>query len=231
LPRDVGVVVVAAGQGNRLGGGIPKQFRDIAGVPLVLRALRPFLSHPDVARLTLVLPREQVTAPPDWLAALVGPQLSLVGGGAERRDSVVAGLAALPAECRIILVHDGARPFVERATIDAVLEHARQGWGAVPAIPVSDTLKETASDGGQRVSRTVPRERLWRAQTPQGFPREMLERAHATSMGGGSGPTDDATLVERLGEPVCIVPDSIRNFKVTTAEDLALAELIAAAPA
>jgi 2-C-methyl-D-erythritol 4-phosphate cytidylyltransferase len=231
LPRDVGVVVVAAGQGSRLGGSVPKQFREIAGVPLVLRALRPFLDHPEVAQVVLALPSDQVTAPPSWLAAMLGSKLTMVAGGAERRDSVAAGLVALRPECRFVLVHDGARPFVERTTIDAVLAKAREGWGAVPAVPLSDTLKETGPDADPiRVNRTLPRERLWRAQTPQGFPRAMLERAYAASAGDGLRVTDDAMLVERLGERVCVVPDSVRNFKVTTPEDLAFAELMASRP-
>jgi len=231
LPRDVGVVVVAAGQGSRLGGSVPKQFREIAGVPLVLRALRPFLDHPEVAQVVLALPSDQVTAPPSWLAAMLGSKLTVVAGGAERRDSVAAGLVALRPECRFVLVHDGARPFVERTTIDAVLAKAREGWGAVPAVPLSDTLKETGSDADPiRVNRTLPRERLWRAQTPQGFPRAMLERAYTASVGDGLRVTDDAVLVERLGERVCVVPDSVRNFKVTTPEDLAFAELMASRP-
>ena len=231
MPRDVGVVVVAAGQGSRLGGSVPKQFREIAGVPLVLRALRPFLDHPEVAQVVLALPSDQVTAPPSWLAAMLGSKLTMVAGGAERRDSVAAGLVALRPECRFVLVHDGARPFVERTTIDAVLAKAREGWGAVPAVPLSDTLKETGSDGDPiRVNRTLPRERLWRAQTPQGFPRAMLERAYTASTGDGLRATDDAMLVERLGERVCVVPDSVRNFKVTTPEDLAFAELMASRP-
>lgn len=224
-------MVVAAGQGSRLGGSVPKQFREIAGVPLVLRALGPFLDHPEVAQVVLALPSEQVTAPPSWLAAMLGSKLTVVAGGAERCDSVAAGLVALRPECRIVLVHDGARPFVERTTIDAVLAKAREGWGAVPAVPLSDTLKETGSDADPiRVNRTLPRERLWRAQTPQGFPRAMLERAYTASTGDGLRATDDAMLVERLGERVCVVPDSVRNFKVTTPEDLAFAELMASRP-
>jgi 2-C-methyl-D-erythritol 4-phosphate cytidylyltransferase len=220
------VVVVAAGRGTRLGGGAPKQFQPIAGVPMVLRALRPFTSHPEVAQVVLVLPPADAKAPPDFLRAL-GAGLTLVPGGAERADSVAAGLAALRPECTIVLVHDAARPFVEQAVIDTVIAHARAGEGAVAAVRVSDTLKEAAADDATRVSRTVPRDGLWRAQTPQGFPRAVLERAHAAARAARAGATDDAALVERTGVPVRLVPDSPRNLKVTTAEDLALAELLA----
>jgi 2-C-methyl-D-erythritol 4-phosphate cytidylyltransferase len=225
LPRDVGVVVVAAGRGTRIGGETPKQYRPIAGVPMVLRALRPFAAHPEVARVVLVLPAEDAAAPPAFLRGLAGAGLVVVAGGPERTDSVVAGLAALGPECITVLVHDAARPFVERAVIDAVIAHARAGEGAVAAVRVSDTLKEAAPDDATRVRRTVPRDGLWRAQTPQGFPRAVLERAHAAA--GAGAASDDAALVERTGVPVRLVPDSPRNLKVTTAEDLAMAELLA----
>jgi 2-C-methyl-D-erythritol 4-phosphate cytidylyltransferase len=142
---------------------------------------------------------------------------------------VRAGLAALRAECVIVLVHDGARPFVERSTIDAVLGYARRGQAAVPAIPLSETLKEVCSDDPTRIARTRPRARLWRAQTPQGFPRPVLEEAHARAARLGHRATDDAALVESMGLPVRLVPDFSKNIKITTPEDLALAELLAGA--
>jgi 2-C-methyl-D-erythritol 4-phosphate cytidylyltransferase len=222
----VGVVLVAAGQGARLGGEVPKQYRPIAGVPMVLRALRPFASHPDIAQVVVVLRPSDAESPPDFLRSL-GPGLALVAGGAARADSVAAGLAALSPACTTVLVHDAARPFVARAVIDAVIAHARAGEGAVAAVRVSDTLKQAAGDDATRVARTVPRDGLWRAQTPQGFPRAVLERAHRTSVPDPAAATDDAALVERLGVTVRLVPDSPRNLKVTTPEDLALAELLA----
>ncbi len=225
MPRDVGVLIVAAGVGRRVGGGVLKQYREIGGVPMLLRALRPFVSHPKVRHVVVALPATHAAAPPEWLAALAGEALSFVAGGVERHSSVQKALAALDPACTVVLVHDAARPFVERATIDAVIAAARAGTGAVAAVPLGDTLKEAGRDG--LIRRTVPRDELWRAQTPQGFPRDMLQRAHAAA-GPGADATDDAMLVEGLGEPVRVVPDSPANFKVTTAEDLALAEAWAA---
>jgi 2-C-methyl-D-erythritol 4-phosphate cytidylyltransferase len=224
LPRDVGVVVVAAGSGSRVG-GVPKQYRPIGGVPIVLRTLRAFTTHPDVVHTALVLPPADIDAPPDFLAGLSGAQLALAAGGKARSDSVASGLAALPPECRVVLVHDAARPFVSRATIDAVIREARAGHGALAAVPVTDTLKEADAADPGRVARTVSRERLWRAQTPQGFPRDLLERAYTRARADGVGATDDAALVERIGGTVRLVPDSPENFKITTAEDLVRAEL------
>jgi 2-C-methyl-D-erythritol 4-phosphate cytidylyltransferase len=221
------VVLVAAGRGDRLGGA-PKQYRSIAGVPMLLRALRPFVAHPEVIHTVIVLPSDDAATPPAFLTDLAGSTLTLVAGGAERSDSVAAGLRALPAACAVVLVHDAARPFPDPEVIGAVIREARAGHGAVAAVPVTDTLKETAPDGdSRRVLRTISRDRLWRAQTPQGFPRAVLEAAYRQP---AEGATDDAALVERLGTAVRVVPDSPCNLKVTTAEDLEWAELWAARP-
>ena len=224
-PRDVGVVIVAAGRGVRLGGSQPKQYLPIAGTPMLLWAIRPFACHPEVRQVVVVLPLEDATSPPDWLAPHVGDGLRLTAGGPERGDSVANGLAALDGACRIVLVHDAARPFVTRDVLDGVIAGAREGIGAVPAVPVADTLKQANAAG--EVERTVPRDGLWRAQTPQGFPREMLAQAHADARAAGVTGTDDASLVERLGGTVRLVPGDTRNLKVTTADDFALAELLA----
>jgi 2-C-methyl-D-erythritol 4-phosphate cytidylyltransferase len=217
-------VLVAAGRGERIG-GTPKQYRPIGGVPMVLRALRPFAAHPEVLHTVIALPPHDVAAPPSFLTDLAGPTLTLVAGGAARTDSVAAGLQSLPAACTVVLVHDAARPFPDPEVIAAVIREARQGRGAVAAVPITDTVKEIAPDDSRRVMRTVPRDYLWRAQTPQGFPRTLLAAAHREPVAGA---TDDAALVERLGADVRIVPDSLRNLKVTTAEDLEWAELWAA---
>ena len=214
---------MAAGQGTRLGAGVPKQYLPLGGVPMLLRAVRPFTTHPEVAHTVVVLPAADAASPPPWLAAVLGGTLTVTAGGAERSDSVAAGLAALPAACTVVLVHDAARPFVEHALITTVAGVARRGEGAVPAIPVGDTLKEVAPDSGGRIVRTVPRAGLYRAQTPQGFPRRVLEQAHAQATHGGPA-TDDAQLVEQAGVPVRVVAGSARNFKITTEDDLLIAE-------
>ncbi|HET7789408.1 MAG TPA: 2-C-methyl-D-erythritol 4-phosphate cytidylyltransferase [Gemmatimonadales bacterium] len=221
---DVGVVIVAAGAGVRAGPGEPKQFRSILGVPMLLRALRPFTSHPDVLQVVVVLPRAYAERPPEWLGKLVGERLSLVAGGEHRFQSVRAGVRALPAGAAVVLVHDAARPFVVRGTVDEVIARARAGVGAVASVPMGDTVKEVVD--GNRVGRTVPRERLWRAQTPQGFPRAMLDAAYATG-DGAPVPTDDGELCERAGFPVEVVADSVLNLKITTPDDFRIAEALA----
>jgi len=228
LPRDVGVIVVAAGQGRRVGGDVPKQYRVIAGVPLLLRAIRPFSSHPDVHHIIVAVPASDLDAPPGWLAEATGERLQLVAGGASRRESVAAGLAALPPECTIVLVHDGARPFPPSSIIDGGIAAARAGRSAIPAVPLADTLKRADSCG--IVLGTIPRTGLWRVQTPQAFPREVLERAHAQTQPEGLEATDDAMLVELYGGRVELLPSTVRNLKVTTPEDLVFATWLAMAP-
>ncbi len=235
------MIVVAAGRGARArgaggsGGGAgaetPKQYRLVAGQPLLLRALGPFLRHPRVGPVVVVVPPEDADAPPPWLAALRSERVLLAPGGEERQQSVASGLQRLPPGPALVLVHDAARPFVEPELIDRVLAVAALGAAAVPGLPLADTVKET--DAAGLVVRTVPRERLVAVQTPQAFPRTMLETAHqrARSDAGAGQATDDAALCERLGHPVRVVAGSARNLKVTTPEDFALAEAIAAAEA
>ena len=228
---EAGVVIVAAGRGVRASGGAgeePKQYRDVAGVKMLLRAIRPFAQHPKVGPIVVVLPAADAATPPEWLTPLVGGSLSLVAGGETRQQSVANGVDRLSVwpSVRLILVHDAARPFVDAGMIDRVLQVAALGVCAVPGIPLADTVKETDTAG--LVVRTVPRERLVAVQTPQGFPRQMLETAHQRARADASlVATDDAALCERLGYPVRVVPGSGRNLKVTTADDFAMAEALA----
>src|SRR2546426_1188460 len=191
---------------------------------MVLRVRRPFPSRPAVVHVLVALPAAHVQQPPDWLAKLGGERLGLVPGGATRVQSVRAGLRALTPDATVVLVHDAARPFVSRETIDSVIARAREGVGAVAAVPVSDTVKEVVEN--RQIVRTVPRERLWRTHTPQGFPRAMLEQAYAR-LGGNEAPTDDAEGCERAGAPLEGVPDTPQNFKGTTAADFPIAQALA----
>jgi len=229
LPPDVGVVVAAGGRGERVGAGPFKQFRPIAGVPILARTLRRFDAHPDVAVIVVALPEEYAARPPDFLAGRVGQRLQLVAGGATRAESVARAVSVLPDRLSVVLVHDAARPFVPRETIDAVIAAARAGHGAVPAVPVTDSLKQWA--GGDAPVRSVERSHLWRAQTPQGFPAQRFRELCRVALSGGQSSTDDAALWERAGEALVLVRDRTTNFKITTADDLALAEAFAGASA
>jgi len=227
LPPDVGVIVAAAGRGERAGSGPLKQFRPIAGVPLLARTLRPFEAHPDVAIIVVALPVEYSATPPDFLAGRLGKRLQLVAGGATRAESVARAMSALPSHLAVVLVHDGARPFVARETIDRVVSVARVGHGAIPAVPVTDSLKQWSGSGAP--VRSIERSHLWRAQTPQGFPAERFRELCRRVLGDAQAPTDDASLWERAGQALVLVPDRTTNFKITTADDFALAEAFAGA--
>jgi 2-C-methyl-D-erythritol 4-phosphate cytidylyltransferase len=228
LVRDVGVVIVAAGAGTRTGTRELKQFRWVAGKPMLLHSVQRFMERSDVAVVVCVLPRAYAGDPPPWLFQCDVDRLLVSVGGRERGESVYNGLTDLPPEVEIVLVHDAARPLADAATIERVVAEARRGHGAVAALPVVDTLKEVDEAG--RIIRTVGRDRLWRAQTPQGFPREMIERAYADARAAGVAATDDAALCERLGFPVVVVRGSERAMKVTDESDFARLEAIATVP-
>lgn len=217
--RDVGVVVVAAGSGRRMG-GVRKQYLDLAGEPVLLRALRPFLRHPRIGPVVVVLPSSEVEEPPEWLRQL--PVLR-VAGGEERSDSVRRGLDALVGGVHTVLVHDGARPLVTCALVDRVIGAVRE-CGALAAIAATDTIKQVDEDG--RVTRTLPRAAIWQAQTPQGFPLAALRRCYARVTREGWKVTDDAEVFERCGEMVVVVEGERENLKITRPEDLEVAAAI-----
>ncbi len=217
-------MIAAAGSGERAGTGALKQFRPIAGVPMLLRTIRLFGGHPQVAAIVIALPAEHASHPPEFLEPLVGERLRLTAGGSTRSDSVARAVATLPEELAVILVHDAARPFVARETIDRVVAEARAGRGAVPAVPVTDALKRWP--GGDTPVRSVDRAHLWRAQTPQGFPAARFRDLCRERTAQGAALPDDAERWEQAGESLVIVADRTTNIKITTPDDLALAEAL-----
>jgi 2-C-methyl-D-erythritol 4-phosphate cytidylyltransferase len=217
--RDVGVVIVAGGSGTRVGGEEPKQFRWVAGKPMLLHSVQTFMARPDVVAVVCVLPPRYAGDPPPWLFQCDVDRLMVSVGGRTRSESVANGLDDLPDDAEIVLVHDAARPLVGTATIDRVIEAVRGGTSAIAALPVVDTLKEVGEDGAIR--RTIDRAQLWRAQTPQGFPRRVLVDAHRRARAEHVTATDDAALLERLGIPIRVVHGSERALKVTAPGDFA----------
>ena len=226
--RDVGVVIVAAGTGTRTGSDELKQFRWVAGKPMLLHSVQRFMERADVALVVAVLPRSYAGDPPPWLFQCDLDRLLVSVGGRERGESVLNGLHDLSPEVKVVLIHDAARPLADAATIERVIAEARRGRGAVAALPVADTLKEVDDEG--RIVRTVERANLWRAQTPQGFPRDMIERAYAEARKVHVSSTDDAALCERLGFEVVVVPGSELAMKVTVESDFARLEALSAMP-
>jgi 2-C-methyl-D-erythritol 4-phosphate cytidylyltransferase len=224
VTRDVGVIIVAGGRGTRAGGGEIKQFRWVAGKPMLLHSLQTAQEREDVGMVVVVLPHEHVGDPPPWLFQCDTERLLLSVGGKERTDSVRNGIEDMPDEARIIVVHDAARPLASGALFDRVIEEARRGNAAVPVLPVVDTLKRVHAD--HSVAETVDRSELVRVQTPQAFPRAILEQAHAAAVRDRVGATDDAALCERIGVRVMTVPGDERAMKITTDADFARAEAL-----
>jgi 2-C-methyl-D-erythritol 4-phosphate cytidylyltransferase len=221
----VTAIVPAAGSGVRFGGLVPKQYLPLAGLPLLAWTLKALAASGQVDRIVLVVAaghearcRVEILEPNGLTVDHVLP------GGADRQASVYAGLSRAPADTDLVLVHDGARPLVTLPIIRAAVQTAGAEGAAVVAIPVTDTIK--VADAECRVEETLPRGRLWAAQTPQVFRAAWLREAHAKARTDGFRGTDDGVLVERLGYPVRLVPGSPDNLKITTMADLAQAEQI-----
>ncbi len=214
---DVVALVVAAGRGSRFGADRPKQYVPLRGRPVLRYSLERFAAHPRVTAVRAVIHSDDETA---YAAAAQGLDLlEPVHGGAARQESVRFGLESLATRApAAVLIHDGARPFADAALIDRVLDALHSHDGAIPAVPVSDTLKRV-SDG--RIVETVPRDGLWRAQTPQGFAYATIVEAHRAL--AGRDLSDDAALAERAGLDVAVVQGTAENIKVTTQDDMARA--------
>lgn len=220
----VGVVIPAAGTGQRMGSR-PKAFLQLAGQPLLRRTLAPFLEDARIVRIVVALGPEALADTPEWLAALA-PRVLRVRGGAERVDSVCLAVAALDEDIDVVLVHDAARPLVTPAVIERTIGAAAAGRCAIAAVPATDTVQEV--DAASRIVRTPDRRRLWLAQTPQAFPREILAAACARAAREGFQATDDAALVAHYGSAVHVVEGDPHNFKITVPADLAMAEALLA---
>ncbi|MEE9304900.1 MAG: 2-C-methyl-D-erythritol 4-phosphate cytidylyltransferase [bacterium] len=221
----IAAIVPAAGAGVRMEADRPKQFRPLGDRPLLVHTLQRLSDSPLIETVVVVVPADWVAKARSELIepyglAKVG---AVVAGGAERQNSVAAGLEALGPEVDLVVVHDGVRPFVTEAMVADVVEAARAAGAAVAAIPVAETVKRVA-DGA--VVETVSRDGLYRVQTPQAFRREVLAEALERARAEGVVGTDEAALVERFGRPVRVVAGSAVNLKVTSPEDWSLAESI-----
>ncbi len=221
-----GVVIPAAGSGSRMGLPVPKQFILLKGIPVLVRTVQCFLAVKNIHPLIIALPAEHVESTRMLLSTfLSGDQLDrlvLVAGGKTRQDSVLAGLTALPPETEIVLVHDGARPFVNPEIIQQCLEAAVLSGAAVAAVQVKDTIKRTDETG--RITQTIDRRGLWQAQTPQAVRLSLLRKAYEVARKKKFQGTDEASLLEKAGYAVSVVPGSEYNIKITRKNDLKIAE-------
>ena len=224
MSEIAGAIIVAAGSGTRMAGA-DKLFTEVAGQPLLAHAIAPFQECASIERIVLVMASLNLKRGRDLVERYgFTKATALVKGGERRQDSVRLGLEALGG-CDYVAVHDGARPLVTPELIARGLEAARETGAAAPAIPIADTVKEAGPNG--IVLRTLDRSRLWAVQTPQVFRYELLLRAHREIT---ADVTDDAAMVEALGEPVRLFEGSRANIKVTTVEDLTLIKALTAAP-
>lgn len=223
---DVGVVLAAGGRGRRFGRTVPKQFLKLRGKPVLQYSLERFARCAAVRQIVVVVPEEHARR-----AALIirrsraRRRCQVVVGGAERQESVGRGLQALDPACRIVLVHDAARPLVSADVIERVIRATRRSGAAMAAVRVSDTIKREGRRGF--ATETLRREQLWAAQTPQGFRRSLLERAHRRAVRDGMVGTDEASLIERMGKKVRLVDGSPKNLKITTRQDFLLVASVA----
>ena len=221
----VAVIIAAAGKGERFGGGEKKTFAKLDGRPVFIRTLEMFINREEVCQTILVVPPEDA----EPMKGKYGPNLGFMGvklvkGGAERHQSVQAGLQEVVEEADLVAVHDAARPCVTEAMIDAVFAEAEKSGAAILACPLHGTIKRVSASGV--IDATVPRENLYEAQTPQVFKPALLKEAWAKRPDDCSQITDDAQLVELMGHPVAVVKSDATNIKITTKADMALAHAI-----
>ena len=214
-------IIVAAGRGERMDAGVPKAFLPLAGVPMLLHSVRAFARASPVTAMVVVVPGDRIEETRALVAEIAKP-VTVVAGGAQRQDSVRAGIQAAPATFDgIFLVHDAARPLVDVATIETVTEVAVEMGAAIPTLPVADTIKRMEQG---LVRGTVDRGSLAAAQTPQAFAASLLRRAYDAAYRDGAVLTDEAMAVERLGGSVAAVPGDRKNRKMTTPDDMEWAE-------
>ena len=224
----VSAIIVAAGQGVRMGNSIPKQYLPLGGHPILAYSLMAFSVCSSVDKLYLIIPESDI----DYCRhKIVQPlklsmDIQLVPGGPQRQLSVYNGLREIEDRQGIVVIHDGARPFVKTDHIEMCIQGARETGACIIAVPVADTLKKVNRSG--LIANTIERNGVWQAQTPQAFEYDLITRAHEKARDEGFIASDDALLVERLGNKVKIVKGDRNNLKITTPEDLQTAQAMLA---
>jgi 2-C-methyl-D-erythritol 4-phosphate cytidylyltransferase/2-C-methyl-D-erythritol 2,4-cyclodiphosphate synthase len=216
----VTAIIAAGGRGQRFGGEQPKQLQRVGGRTLLERSVAIFVGHPAVNEVIVAVPDEILANPPAYLTNNV----RLVAGGPRRQDSVANAFAAANERSTVIVIHDAARPFASADLVTRTIEAAARSGAALAALPARDTVKRAE---GRVVAETLPRESIYLAQTPQAFRRDVLQRALGLAARGEMDVTDEATLAERAGDCVTLVEGEPTNIKITTPDDLPIAEAIA----
>lgn len=215
-------IIAAGGRGTRFGADLPKQLIDFGGATILERAVETFVRARCVDEIIVALPSDLTTDPPPYLRGRSKP-LHIVAGGARRQDSVANAFERVAAAADVVIVHDAARPFASQALVQRIVDAAREAGAAIAALPAHDTVKQAVfasrAGDGVLVERTLPRERIFLAQTPQAFHRDVLQAAIEVGRETGGDATDEATLVERAGYQVRLVPGERQNVKITTVDD------------
>lgn len=218
------MVIPAGGAGRRMGGSTPKQFLKVGTVPIIALTVRAFERVRAVAQIIVVVPPGYAASTHRLLRRAGCTKVTaVVEGGKERQDSVRTGLAMITGDPDVVLIHDAVRPFIKRRVIEEVIARSLTHGAAVVGVRVKDTIKREGAKGFYKD--TLPRHLLWAVQTPQGFTRHLIEKAHARALKDGFIGTDDAMLVERMRVPVRIVEGDYGNAKITTREDLLAARM------
>lgn len=224
--EKVSAIIVAAGQGRRMEGDRRKQYLSLAGLPILTRTLMVFHRCDAVDEIILVVPEDDIDFCRETILKPEGlsRNITLSPGGERRQDSVFNGLKEVNPSCRIVVIHDGVRPFVQNDQIIACIDGARQFGACILGVPAYETLKQV--DPSDHIIRTLKRDDVWLAQTPQAFGHDLIRKAHDRARIENYTATDDASLVEKLGATVKIVKGSRRNIKITVKEDLEMARWV-----
>lgn len=219
-------IITAAGLGRRMGGKLPKQFLELGGQPMICRTLEKFQHAPSIDSIIVTIEKERLDEFRNEILKWwpVEKIKKIVAGGVHRQDSIRQALSAIDWPCDMVAVHDGVRPFVRIEDIEEVIKAAQATGSAILATPLKETIKRVS---GSKVVETVDRAELWGAKTPQVFRRDILAKAYEKAYADNFYGTDDASLVERLGNTVSTVHGDENNIKITTPEDFMLAEILA----
>jgi len=222
----VSAIIVAAGKGVRMKGKMRKQYLELSGRPVLAHSIMAFDSCSLVEDIFLVIPKEDVEYCQNKILSLLDLKnhINLVHGGAKRQDSVYNGLQSINKNTDTVVIHDGVRPFIQPEKLKECILDSKKFGACILGTPASDTLKRV--DKSDIIETTLPRENIWLAQTPQAFRFDLILKAHETARRDGYVGTDDASLVERLGEDVKIINGGRFNIKITKKEDLAIAKAI-----
>ena len=220
----ISAVIVAAGKGIRMNDTVRKQYLPLAGRPVLSHTLSIFDECNLINKIFLVVPKKDFDYCRNNILPMLKKEINLVAGGKERQDSVYNGLLSVGENNGIVIIHDGVRPFTNKEMLESCIKGARKHGACIIGIPVQDTLKQISSSGD--IEKTIERNNIWLAQTPQAFKYNIIKKAHEYARMKGHAGTDDANLVEKMGKFVKIIKGSKSNIKITTREDLRLAEVL-----